>query len=207
MQRIYAIRLSMDNIIQNYSLTGIKIPIYTYPAPVLKKVAKPVDHFGEDITEFCHNMLYTMYVSRGVGLAAPQVGLSKRFFVMDVDYTREEVKDPGDDEKIIDIEYENFCPRIFINPVIEEKSGEILYEEGCLSLPGISEKVKRYESIVVSYQDTNGDKHSLEATGLFSVCIQHEIDHLDGIVFWDRLSPLKRNLLAKKYKKANLNAP
>ena len=134
-----------------------------------------------------------MYHAPGIGLAAPQIGISKRIFVIDVDYDREETEDDSGEFNL-----SNFNPKVFINPVIKEKNGEITYQEGCLSLPGIYEDVKRYENIVVEYQNTDGEKKEISADELFSICIQHENDHLDGIVFIDRLSGLKKNFFKKK---------
>lgn len=188
-----------NKLLENYVLEGEKLDIFTYPAPVLKKIAEPVEVFDEELAELCKNMLFTMYHAPGIGLAAPQVGLSKRIFVMDIDFDREAVT-RADGSK--DYELSNFNPRVFINPKIEKINGEILYEEGCLSVPGIFEEVKRAEQIKVTYQDVDGNEQILEVDGLLSVCIQHENDHLDGIVFLERLSTLKRNFLTKKYMKA-----
>lgn len=188
-----------NNLLENYSLEGEKLEIVTYPAPVLKQVAKPVETFDDELAKLCKDMLYTMYHAPGIGLAAPQVGISQRIFVMDIEFNREEVT-RADGTK--DYELSNFNPKIFINPVIEKVEGEILYEEGCLSVPGIFEEVKRTEVIKVTYNDLDGTEHSVEFDGLLSVCIQHENDHLDGVVFLERLSTLKRNFLTKKYMKA-----
>lgn len=177
---------------------GQKLKIFTYPAPVLKKIAKPVIEFNDELAELCHNMLHTMYHAPGIGLAAPQVGISQRIFVMDIDFDREEVT-RADGE--IEHQYENLNPRIIINPEFDNKEGEILYEEGCLSVPGVYEQVKRAEKVTLHYQDVKGERHSLEAEGLLSVCLQHENDHLDGIVFLERLSMIKKNLLMKKFLK------
>lgn len=186
------------NFLEKYELSGEKLKIFTYPAPVLKEIAKPIEVFDAELEKLCKDMLYTMYLAPGIGLAAPQVGKSIRLFVMDLDYKREEVKNA--DGKT-EFRLSDFNPKIFINPVIEKLSGEITYEEGCLSVPGIYEDVKRVEVIRLTYQDLKGNKHSLEVDGLTSVCIQHENDHLDGVVFLERLSTLKRNFLTKKYLK------
>ena len=177
---------------------GTKLKIFTYPAPILKKIAEPVMQFNEELEELCHNMLHTMYHAPGIGLAAPQVGIGQRIFVMDIDYDREEItRADGETEYT----YENFNPRIIINPKFEKKEGEILYEEGCLSVPGVYEQVKRAEKLTLHYQNIKGENHSLDAEGLLSVCLQHENDHLDGIVFIERLSMIKKNLLMKKFLK------
>jgi len=145
-------------------------------------------------------MLFTMYHAPGIGLAAPQVGLSKRLFVIDIDFQRVE---PEEDSGIF--EYSDFSPKIFINPTLTNKIGEIIYEEGCLSLPGIFEDVKRFESITIDYFDTDGNPHSMDASELLSIAAQHENDHLDGIVFLERLSLLKKKFLKKKIIKERNN--
>ncbi|MCR9205169.1 MAG: peptide deformylase, partial [Halobacteriovoraceae bacterium] len=183
---------------KDYSPAGETLKVFTYPSPVLKKVADPVTEFNEELKALCKNMLFTMYQAPGIGLAAPQVGISKRLFVMDIDYSREKVTRA---DGTSDYELHGFTPLIFINPVIENKKGEILYQEGCLSVPGIYEDVKRAETILVKFQDWDGNHHQINADQLLSVCIQHENDHLDGIVFLERLSLLKKNLLTKKYMK------
>jgi peptide deformylase len=187
----------MDEITQNYKLDGELLNIHTYPDPILTQVADEVTNFDENLKKLCKDMLYTMYHAPGIGLAAPQVGIGKRIFVIDVDYTREETSE-GSGEYTLS----NFNPQIFINPVIKNKEGQISYQEGCLSLPGVYEDVKRFENISVDFQDTDGNSHSIDASELFSICIQHENDHLDGIVFIEKLSPLKRNFFKKKLIKA-----
>jgi len=190
--------MANTDFLNDYKLEGRELKIFTYPAPVLKKKAVTVEKFDDELRELCKDMLYTMYKAPGIGLAAPQVGHSIRLFVMDIDYEREEII-KADESK--EYAYSEFNPLILINPKIENKEGEILYEEGCLSVPGIYEEVKRAETIKVTYQDLNGQTHELEADGLLSICIQHENDHLDGYVFLERLSSLKRNFLTKKYLK------
>ena len=189
----------MEKLLENYVLEGELLNIHTYPDPVLQQVAEEVNdsEFNEDLKTLCKNMLYTMYNAPGIGLAAPQVGISKRIFVIDVDYNREETS-----EDSVEYNLSDFNPMIFINPVIKEKIGNTTYQEGCLSLPGIYEDVKRAEDIIVEYQDTDGNKHQLEAKELLSICIQHENDHLNGVVFIDRLSALKKNFFKKKLVKA-----
>ena len=186
----------MEKITENYTLTGELLPIHTYPDPVLTTKAQEVTDFNDELKVLCTNMLYTMYQTPGIGLAAPQIGLSKRIFVIDVDYSREETAEGSGEYTLGD-----FNPRVFINPKIVDKEGEIVYQEGCLSLPGIFENVKRYENIKVEYQNTDGEKLEMAADELLSICIQHENDHLDGIVFIERLSPLKKNFFKKKLTK------
>lgn len=186
----------MEKILENYQLNGNLLNIHTYPDPVLTTVAKPVTDFNEGLKKLCIDMLYTMYHAPGIGLAAPQIGKSIRVFVIDVDYDREETSE-GSGEYTLS----NFNPRIFINPVFKSKDGKTTYQEGCLSLPGIYEDVIRAEKVVLEYQDTDGNPHTLEADDLLSICIQHENDHLDGIVFIERLSSLKKNFFKKKLEK------
>lgn len=183
--------------LNNYQLQGEELKIYTYPDPVLSEVAKPVaeDEFNEDLKKLCINMLYTMYHAPGIGLAAPQVGISKRIFVIDVNYDREEEELANGDIKE---HLSNFQPHIFINPVIKDPEGKRTYQEGCLSLPGIFEDVVRADTIILEYQDLEGNKHEMKCEGLLSTCVQHENDHLEGIVFIDHLSTLKKNFFRKK---------
>ena len=185
----------MEKITENYQLGGEILDIHTYPDPILTTVAKEVEEqeFNEDLKALCRNMLYTMYKAPGIGLAAPQIGIGKRIFVLDVDYHREETSEDSGEYALSD-----FNPKVLINPVIKNKEGETTYQEGCLSLPGVYEDVKRFEKITVEYQNTEGEKMELEAEELLSICIQHENDHLDGIVFIDRLSGLKKNFFKKK---------
>lgn len=187
-----------NNFLTNYKLEGTKLEILKYPSPVLKKVAKPVTDFNEELQTLVKNMLFTMYHAPGIGLAAPQVGVSLRFFVLDIWYEREKVTlhDGSEEYRLSE-----FSPCVFINPIIREKKGEILYEEGCLSVPGVYEDVKRAENIVMDYQDLNGELHTIEADELLAICLQHENDHLDGVVFIERLNILKRQLLQKKIAK------
>lgn len=162
------------------------LEILKYPDPRLKRVAGPVQEFGPKLHHLLDEMAKTMYAADGIGLAAPQVGESLRIFVIDLG--------PGEDRKAKLHE--------FINPVLKDGEGSISFEEGCLSVPGVTEEVKRSETITVSYQDRNGKKLEMNAKGLLAVAIQHENDHLDGILFVEKLSPLKRRLLKKKLQKA-----
>ena len=185
------------NFLEDYILEGNQLDIKVYPAACLKKKSVDVTEFNDELRVLCKDMLFTMYHAPGVGLAAPQIGKNINLFVIDCEYQREEVA------KAESIEYElsSFNPQVFINPKIVEQSGEILYEEGCLSVPGVFEKVKRAESIVVEYLDMFGNPQKINASGPFAVCIQHEYDHLLGKVFLDRLSLLKKKILTKKYLK------
>ena len=158
--------------------------IVLYPHEVLSKKAAPVADVDDSVRQLVDDMVQTMYDAPGIGLAAPQVGVLQRLTVIDV--SREE---------------EESDLRVFINPEIVRREGTIVWEEGCLSIPGVYEKVTRAENIVVQALDRDGKEFELEADGLLSVCIQHEIDHLDGVVFLQHLSSLKRRLALKKYRK------
>ncbi|MFA0923500.1 peptide deformylase [Xanthomonas fragariae] len=161
------------------------LPILEFPDPRLRTKAVPVD--AAEVTSpafqaLLDDMFQTMYEAPGIGLAASQVDVHKRFMVIDVS-----------DEKNL--------PRVFINPEIVSKQGEQLYQEGCLSVPGIYADVSRADAITVGYFDRQGQAQELSTDGLLAVCIQHEIDHLDGKLFVDYLSPLKREMVRKKLAK------
>ncbi len=168
------------------------LPILTYPDPRLAQKSKPVTKFGPELEKLCTDMLETMYDAPGIGLAAPQVDVHLQLVVIDIDY------DSSDDEPPV---LSNQNPRIFINAKIVKKEGEILFKEGCLSIPGEYEEVLRSEKITVEYQDVKGKSHTLEAEGLLAVAIQHELDHLDGRLFIDRLSFVKSRSVKRRLKK------
>ncbi|MGZ3650976.1 MAG: peptide deformylase [Bdellovibrionota bacterium] len=168
------------------------LPILTYPDPRLAKKSEPVKKFGPELEKICADMLETMYDAPGIGLAAPQVNIHKRIVVIDVDY------DSTEDEPPV---HTNQNPRIFINAKILKKEGEILFKEGCLSVPGEYEEVLRSERVTVEYQDAQGKAHTLEAEGILAVAIQHELDHLEGRLFIDRLSFVKSRSIKRKIKK------
>ncbi len=184
--------------LENYKLSGSELPIFTYPDPVLSKVAEPVTVFNKELEKLVEDMLFTMYHAPGIGLAAPQVGKSIRLFVLDVDYDREVITNAaGKDE----VRMSGFNPVVLINPVITGKSGTTTYEEGCLSVPGVYEEVKRHKSVHVKFQNLKGEFQEIEADDMLAICIQHENDHLDGVVFIERLSNLKKNFYKKKMAK------
>jgi peptide deformylase len=174
---------------------GKNLIISTYPDPVLSQKAQEVTDFGPELEQLTKDMLFTMYHAPGIGLAAPQVGKSLRLFVLDVDYERETITNSQGKEEV---RLSGFNPLILINPVISGTSGSTVFEEGCLSLPGVYEEVKRYKTIHVKYQDLKGQFQELHADDLLSICIQHENDHLNGVVFIERLSNLKKNFYKKK---------
>src|SRR3989339_1792123 len=187
--------MSDSNANNNYTPSGRQLKVFTWPAPVLTKKAVSVTLFDSSLKALCDDMLTTMYHAPGIGLAAPQVGRGIRLFVAELDYNREKIMNADGEEEI---SLSNFSPKVFINPIILKKDGELLYEEGCLSVPGVYEEVKRAENITVEYSDLEGKRQTLDATGTLAVVIQHETDHLDGIVFLERLSLLKRNMIKKK---------
>jgi peptide deformylase len=162
------------------------LKIVHYPDPVLLTVGKPVgeDEFNDELRTLVEDMFETMYDSEGVGLAAPQVGVSKRLFVMDV---------PVEDAESNKI--------ALINPEIIMQEGEQIGDEGCLSFPGIYTTVRREVRTVVRYRDVFGNEQELDCTDLSARCVLHETDHCDGIVFLDRMSVLKRELAKRKIKK------
>jgi len=158
------------------------LPVVRFPDPRLKLVAKSVESFGEALTKICADMLETMYAAEGVGLAATQVNVQQRIIVLDISEDRSQV----------------LC---LINPIIIKAEDEIVWEEGCLSFPGVYAKVKRSAKVKVEFYDIQGERQEMEADGLTAVCLQHEIDHLNGITFYDHLSPLKQQMLRKKLSK------
>ncbi|HET9338890.1 MAG TPA: peptide deformylase [Casimicrobiaceae bacterium] len=158
------------------------LPILEYPDPRLRKVAARVGTVTPDIQRLVRDMAETMYAAPGIGLAATQVDVHKRVIVLDISDTRDEL-------------------RVFIDPEILSAEGEAECEEGCLSVPGYYEKVTRAAKVRVRATGADGKRYELDAEGLLAVCIQHEMDHLEGKVFVDYLSPLKRARLAGKLRK------
>ncbi|MDY0009976.1 MAG: peptide deformylase [Bdellovibrionales bacterium] len=176
------------------------LPIYVAPHPVLKKPAEPVAAVTDDIRQLVKDMFDTMYDARGIGLAAPQIGQSVRVLVMDVEQTGAPEDDEGEEESLQPLTPGK--PIAVINPEIVWTSDDMnTYEEGCLSIPGQYAPVDRPEKVRIKYLDENGAAQEMEADGLLATCIQHEIDHLDGILFTDHLSSLKRDMVMRKLKK------
>tara|TARA_B100000530_G_C15863077_1_gene450123 strand:+ start:29 stop:538 length:510 start_codon:yes stop_codon:yes gene_type:complete len=159
------------------------LKILEFPNPNLRKIAVPVTSFDNDLKCLIDNMFETMYEANGIGLAATQVDVHKRLLVLDVSEERND-------------------PKVFVNPTIVVIESDLAdYDEGCLSVPGFYETVSRPKKIKVSAQDKEGSQFEIEADGVLSVCIQHEIDHLDGKLFVDYLSSLKRNRIKDKLQK------
>jgi peptide deformylase len=161
------------------------LTIVKYPDPVLLTVGRPVDteDFENGLATVVEQMFEAMYEAVGVGIAAPQVGISKRFFVMDT-------RDPDGDRQ----------PQVFINPEIVHVEGEQVGNEGCLSFPGLFQEVQRDMRVIVRAQDIKGDEFEADLSELAARCALHETDHCDGIVFIDRVTPLKRQLARRKIK-------
>ncbi len=158
------------------------LPIIKYPDPRLHKIARPVAEVTPATRKLIQDMSETMYAAPGIGLAATQVDVHEQIIVIDVSETHDDLK-------------------VFINPVLLQKAGEEENEEGCLSVPGIYETVRRADRVTVQAQNENGETFQIEAEGLLAVCIQHEIDHLHGKVFVEHLSHLKQTRIRAKLKK------
>ena len=170
------------------------LPILGYGCPILKKVAIDISPQYPNLNELINNMWDTMYAAKGVGLAAPQIGLSIRLFVIDATPFL-------DDENMDDFELnsiKNF-KKVFINPKITRQNGSLWeFNEGCLSIPEIREDVPRRSKIIIEYFDENFQFHRLELTGLAARVVQHEYDHIEGILFTDHISSLKKRLIKRK---------
>lgn len=161
------------------------LDILKYPDPKLQQLSAPITEFSKDLHELLDQMAKTMYTAGGVGLAAPQVGKFICAFIVDIR--------PLEEERQL---FE------FLNPSLSEGQGKISFEEGCLSLPGITAEIRRKEKITIHYQDRYGEKKSMNVEGLLAAAVQHENDHLDGVLFIDRLSPLKRRFMKRKLAKS-----
>jgi peptide deformylase len=162
-------------------------PLIILPDPVLRQVSKPVERVDADLRRLTDDMLETMYDAPGIGLAAIQIGVARRMLVIDLSKEGEEKQ-----------------PLVFINPEIVSSSEErSVYEEGCLSIPDYYAEVERPAQVTVKYLDREGKEQSVEADGLLATCLQHEIDHLNGVLFIDHISRLKREMVIKKFTKAS----
>lgn len=161
------------------------LEIRKYPDEILKKKAEKIETLDGNLQKLIDDMIETMYKANGIGLAAPQVGISKRLIIVDTSPRQE-------NQSLI----------VLINPEIIQSEGEILSEEGCLSLPGFLTRLKRKERVLVRGTDRKGKEIEIEAEGLLARALQHEIDHLEGTLLIDRISPLKRELFRRKYLKS-----
>ncbi|MFQ5736370.1 MAG: peptide deformylase [Thermodesulfobacteriota bacterium] len=164
--------------------------VLKYPDPFLKTKAEPVEEFDAGTEQLITDMIDTMYAAKGIGLAAVQIGVARRVIVLDVPGDDEEKRERGDNLMAL------------VNPEIVSSDGTMVYEEGCLSVPGFTADVTRAARVVVRALDRNGRPVEIRAEGLHAVALQHEIDHLDGILFIDRLSRLKREIIKRKIKKS-----
>ncbi len=163
------------------------LQILEFPDPRLRTRAKPVEAFDEALSQLATNMLETMYAAQGIGLAATQVDVHQRLLVIDISETRDQ-------------------PHVYVNPVILEAEGTETCEEGCLSVPGVYADVSRAERVKVRARDLDGKPFERELDGMHAICLQHEMDHLEGKLFVDYLSPLKRNMVKKKLQKQRRHA-
>jgi peptide deformylase len=160
-------------------------PLVILPDPVLRQLSKPIERVDEPLRKLADDMLATMYDAPGIGLAAIQIGTPLRMLVIDL---AKEDEEPA--------------PHVFINPQILSRSDErSVYEEGCLSIPDYYAEVERPATVRASYLDRDGRMQEIEAEGLMATCLQHEIDHLDGVLFIDHISKLKRDMVVRKFKK------
>jgi len=160
-------------------------PLIILPDPILRQLSKPVERVDSDLRKLADDMLDTMYDAPGIGLAAIQIGEPRRLLVIDL---AKEGEPPA--------------PHVFINPeVLHSSDQRSVYEEGCLSIPDYYAEVERPASVRVKYLDRDGKQQEIEAEGLMATCLQHEIDHLNGVLFIDHISKLKRDMVVKKFKK------
>ncbi|MBZ9789910.1 peptide deformylase [Rhizobium sp. 3T7] len=165
-------------------------PLIILPDPLLRQVSKPIERVDADFQRLADDMLETMYDAPGIGLAAIQIGVPRRMLVIDVSREGEEKQ-----------------PLVFVNPEILASSDErSVYEEGCLSIPDYYAEVERPATVTVKYLDRDGKEQAVQADGLLATCLQHEIDHLNGVLFIDHISRLKRDMVIKKFTKAAKSA-
>ncbi len=179
-----------------------KLKIYTFPDVVLTQKALPIARVEARHRKLAEDMLETMYATPGIGLAANQVGVLERMVVIDTDFDYEEYEEgapvPPDAELIGSNLIFMKKPRVFFNPEIILREGKTVTQEGCLSVPEFQADVERAEKIKLKFQDFDGKSQELAAEGLLAICIQHELDHLEGKLFIDRLSPLKKEMARKR---------
>lgn len=161
------------------------LPILTYPDPRLKAMAEPISEVTDEIRQLAEDMAETMYAAPGIGLAANQVGVLKRIFVIDI----------ADEDEPSDL-------KVFINPELLELDGELVFQEGCLSFPGAAEDIKRAATVKVRAQNEKGETFELFAEGLLAVAIQHENDHLNGVLMIDKVGTLKKRKISRQVQKA-----
>lgn len=179
-----------------------KLKIFTFPDSVLAQKASPIQRVEKSYFKLADDMLETMYHAPGIGLAANQVGVLDRIIVVDTEYSADELEEgqeiPKDAEVISNQIVTGKKPLVLINPEIIYREGSTAITEACLSVPEYAAEVQRSEKIKVKYQDLDGLEKTLSADGLLAICLQHELDHLDGRLFIDRLSELKKEMAKKK---------
>ena len=172
-------------------LTGMIRSLVILPDPVLRQVSKPVERVDDELRRFADDMLETMYDAPGIGLAAIQIGEPRRMLVIDL--AKED---------------EPKAPHVIINPeIVASGDGVSVYEEGCLSIPDYYAEVERPDTVTVKYLDRDGKEQLVEADGLMATCLQHEIDHLNGVLFIDHISKLKRDMVVRKFRKLARDKP
>src|SRR5690606_26676312 len=172
-------------------LTGMIRPLVILPDPVLRQVSEPVERVDDALRRFADDMLETMYDAPGIGLAAIQIGVPRRMLVM-----------------ALAKEDEPQAPHVVINPeIVASGDGVSVYEEGCLSIPDYYAEVERPDTVTVKYLDRDGKEQLIEADGLMATCLQHEIDHLNGVLFIDHISKLKRDMVVRKFRKLARDKP
>lgn len=177
-----------------------RLKILTYPDPRLKEVSRPVEKFDENLKKLSEDMLETMYDANGIGLAAPQVGELQRFLVIDTRPRDEKGRRYNYDE-MTELEQKVSQPLMIANPRVVGGEGKQTFDEGCLSVPGFYETVERFNVVEIEGEDINGKTFRFKTDGLLAVCIQHEMDHLDGKLFIDRISFVKSNRIKTSIKK------
>jgi peptide deformylase len=175
------------------------LEVLKYPDPRLREISKPVEKFNPELKKFAADLLETMYAENGIGLAAPQVGNLIRMLVID---TRpRDTKGRYERNDMTEMESKITQPLVIINPEIVKGEGKTTFSEGCLSVPSFFEDVERHQYIELKYQDVDGKTHILKTDGLLAICIQHEMDHLEGTLFIDHLSFVKSNKIKNTIKK------
>jgi|SRR6185312_156091 len=175
------------------------LEILKYPDPRLREVSQPVKKFDAELKKFSEDLLETMYAENGIGLAAPQVG--KLYRMMVVDTRPRDTKGRYEENQMTELEAKIPQPLVVINPVIIKGEGKTTFNEGCLSVPSFYEEVERFEKIQLKYNDVSGKEHIIDVDGLLAICLQHEMDHLEGTLFIDHLSYLKSNKIKNQIKK------
>lgn len=177
----------------------MKLEILTYPNPVLREVSEPVKEFGPELKKLAEDMLETMYDANGIGLAAIQIGQPIQMLVID---TRSRDLENASEDDHTELEKKITQPLVLINPEIVQGWGKTTFDEGCLSVPSFFETVERFEKVEIKAQDVNGKELRFTTDGLLAICVQHEMDHLKGMLFIDHISFTKSNKIKNQIKKS-----